>query len=80
MIAAVLIGICMITYHRKIVLECKKHYINSFNLFNFWFRIDDLWRKSKRPGHEPLKKALIGYGLSYLGLMFAIVFTIVINK
>jgi hypothetical protein len=50
------------------------------SLFNFWFRIGDLWRKSKRPGDESLKKALIGSGLSYLGLMLVIFFSFAVKK
>ncbi|RJP52901.1 MAG: hypothetical protein C4583_05775 [Anaerolineaceae bacterium] len=48
-------------------------HLGSFNIFNFWFRIDDLWKKSKRPGNEPLKKSIIGFGFSFFVLIAAAV-------
>lgn len=70
----------MVIFHRKIDQECEKRYIESFRFYNFWFRIEKLWRKSKFPENVRLKKALLGYCVSYLLLMLTVIFIITIQQ
>ena len=65
-------GIFLIVHYRKIARECESRHLESFNLFSFWFKIDDLWKKSKRPGNEPLYQALLVFVLA-LGLLFSVI-------
>lgn len=70
-------GICLIVFHRKLLQEFEKRYIESINLFNFWLKIDDLWKKSKIQGNESIKRALIGFLISFLALMLTVLLSVI---
>jgi len=63
-----------ILFLRKVTAECKKNSIQPPGAFNFWYIIDDVWKKRKQPGMEKLNSALIKLLLSWIGFFVCFTF------
>jgi len=67
----------LLFFRRKMRTECKKIYIKPPGYFEFWFVIDDIWRKSKMPGNEKLKATMIKILFSWLIFLICIPFIVI---
>ena len=63
-------------FFRRFRAECRENYIKPPGLFNFWFVIDGIWEKSKKPGKEKLKAEIIKMFISWFIFLGCIPFLV----